>query len=75
VLAGTPTLRHPDDEDRLEEGDLVCFPDGPAGAHHLHNGGEPAARVLLLSTTGLPANIRYPDTDEWVMLNEPGDPG
>ena len=31
VLAGTPTLRHPEGEDRLEAGDLVCFPEGPAG--------------------------------------------
>jgi len=35
VLAGNPTLRHPDGDDRLEEGDLVCFPEGPGGAHHL----------------------------------------
>jgi uncharacterized cupin superfamily protein len=66
VLAGTPTLRHPDGEDILEAGDVVCLPQGPAGAHQLLDGG----RVLRLSTTGLPANVHYPDTGEWRMQNE-----
>jgi hypothetical protein len=26
-------------------------------------------RALVLSTTGLPANVCYPDTGEWVMHN------
>ena len=62
VLAGTPTLRHPHGEDQLEAGDLVCFPEGPAGAHRLLNRGDSVVRALLLSTTGLPANVCYPDT-------------
>ena len=69
VLAGTPTLRHPEGETRLEAGDLVCFPDGPAGAHQLSGS---AFRVLLLSTTGLPANVCYPDTGDWVIRNDEG---
>ena len=28
VLRGRPTLRHPDGEDVLEPGDVVCFPEG-----------------------------------------------
>jgi uncharacterized cupin superfamily protein len=69
VLAGAPTLRHPEGEDRLEAGDLVCFPDGPAGAHELLNGGESAVRALFLSTTGLPANVCYPDAGHWLIRN------
>jgi uncharacterized cupin superfamily protein len=69
VLAGTPTLRHPQGEDRLEAGDLVCFPEGPAGAHRLLNRGESVARALFLSTTGLPANVCYPDTGDWLIRN------
>jgi uncharacterized cupin superfamily protein len=57
VLAGTPTLRHPQGEDQLEDGDLLCLPEGPAGAHRLLNQGESAVRALFLSTTGLPANV------------------
>jgi uncharacterized cupin superfamily protein len=67
VLAGTPTLRHPEGEDDLEAGDLVCFPEGPAGAHRLLNRGESVVRALVLSTTGLPANVCYPDTGHWLI--------
>ena len=69
VLAGTPTLRHPQGDDRLEAGDLVCFPEGPAGAHRLLNRGESVVHALILSTTGLPANVCYPDTGHWLIRN------
>jgi uncharacterized cupin superfamily protein len=72
VLAGTPTLRHAEGEDRLEAGDLVCFPEGPAGAHRLINRGASVVRALLVSTTGLPANVCYPDTGHWLIRNELG---
>lgn len=71
VLAGSPTLRHPDGEQALEAGDLVCFPEGPAGAHRVANGGEQVALMLSLATTGLPVNVCYPDTGGWSMHNEP----
>jgi uncharacterized cupin superfamily protein len=67
VLAGAPTLRHPQGEDELDGGDLVCLPEGPAGAHRLLNRGESVARALLLSTSGLPAAVCYPDTAEWLI--------
>jgi uncharacterized cupin superfamily protein len=69
VLAGTPTLRHPQGEDQLAAGDLVCFPEGPAGARELLNRGDSVMRALCLSTTGLPANICYPDTGHWLIRN------
>jgi uncharacterized cupin superfamily protein len=69
VLAGTPTLRHPQGEDHLEAGDLVCLPEGPAGAHRLLNRRETVVRALFLSTTGLPANVCYPDTGHWLIRN------
>jgi uncharacterized cupin superfamily protein len=69
VLTGTPTLRHQQGEDQLEAGDLVCLPEGPAGAHRLLNRGEPVVRALFLSTTGLPANVCYPDTGHWLIRN------
>jgi uncharacterized cupin superfamily protein len=72
VLAGTPTLRHAQGEDRLEAGDLVCFPEGPAGAHRLLNGSPAVTRALFLSTTGVPANLCYPETGQWVLRNGPG---
>ncbi|WP_272475690.1 cupin domain-containing protein [Baekduia alba] len=72
VLAGTPSLRHPPGERRLEAGDLVCFPEGPAGAHRLINRDASPVRALFLSTTGVPANVCYPDTRHWLIHNGPG---
>lgn len=71
VLTGGPTLRHPSGEDELEAGDIVCFPDGPAGAHRLINRGDDVARVVFLSTLGLPSNVRYPDSGKWLIRNGP----
>ena len=73
VLAGTPTLRHPQGESPLEAGDLVCFPEGPAGAHRLINRGASTVRALFLTTTGVPANVRYPDARRWLIHNGLGD--
>ena len=71
VLAGAPTLRHPHGEQRLDAGDLLCLPEGPAGARRLVNRGDSVVRALLLSTTTLPANVHYPDTGHWVLRNGP----
>jgi uncharacterized cupin superfamily protein len=64
VLDGRPTLRHPGGEDELEPGDLVCFPDGPGGAHKLTNHGEATARLIILSTFDRPAVAVFPDSDK-----------
>jgi uncharacterized cupin superfamily protein len=72
VLAGTPSLRHPHGENQLAAGDLVCLPEGPAGAHRPLNRSDSVARALVLSTTGLPANVCYPDTGHWLMRHRPG---
>ena len=73
VLSGSPTLLHPDGEERLEAGDLVCRPEGPAGAHSLANNGDGRVRAMVLSTTGLPVNVFYPDTGEWRLRNAHGE--
>lgn len=63
-VSGTPALRTPDGERELRAGDVVAFPEGPAGAHQVHNtSGEPA-RVLIWSTKGFPAIAVYPDSDK-----------
>jgi uncharacterized cupin superfamily protein len=71
VLTGAPTLRHPHGEELLDAGDLLCLPEGPAGARRLLNSGESVVRALVLSTTGLPVNVCYPDTGRWLMQNGP----
>lgn len=62
VVAGRPTLRHPGGEDELEPGDVVCFPEGPAGAHKLTNPTAETVRVVILSTRAQPAVAVYPDS-------------
>jgi uncharacterized cupin superfamily protein len=74
VLAGRPTLRHPGGEAELEPGDVVCFREGPDGAHKLTNEGEETARVMILSTFTRPAVAFYPDSDKigiWPNGDEP----
>jgi uncharacterized cupin superfamily protein len=72
VLAGSPTLRRPGGEDRLEVSDLVCFPQGPSGARQLVNPDDGPVRLVVFSTTGFPVNVSYPDSGSWEMQNGPG---
>jgi uncharacterized cupin superfamily protein len=69
VLAGTPTLRHPEGREVLEVGDMVAFPDGADGAHQLINESMAVARVLILSTMREPSGCAYPDSGK---LSTPG---
>jgi uncharacterized cupin superfamily protein len=64
VLSGRPSVRRPDGEVELEPGDVVCFPEGPAGAHRLLNRSDAVARLLMLATKGRPAAAVYPDSDK-----------
>jgi uncharacterized cupin superfamily protein len=64
VVAGRPTLRHPEGEDELEPGDLVGFPEGPEGAHKVTNGTDETVRIMILSTKAYPAVAVYPDSDK-----------
>jgi uncharacterized cupin superfamily protein len=62
VVAGRPTLRDPDGEHELRPGDVVCFPEGPAGAHQIRNGTQEPVRVLIASTKQVPDAAVYPDS-------------
>ena len=64
VLSGTPTLRHPEGEEVLGPGDVVCFPPGPEGAHKVTNHGSEVSRVLMISTISDPGVAVYPDSDK-----------
>ncbi|MGA9860018.1 MAG: cupin domain-containing protein [Solirubrobacteraceae bacterium] len=64
VLAGTPTLRHPQGRDVLEVGDMIAFPDGSAGAHQLINECTVIARVVMFSTKREPYACAYPDSNK-----------
>ena len=72
VLDGRVTVRHPDGEDELEAGDLVCFPRGPAGAHKLTNNGDQTVRMLIVSTRNMPQVAVYPDSDKIGIWTDDG---
>ena len=71
VLDGHVLVRHPEGEDVLGPGDVVCFPPGPDGAHRVTNGGATTARVLMTSTRQTPAIAVYPDSEKIAIF--PGD--
>jgi uncharacterized cupin superfamily protein len=64
VLDGTPTLRTPDGERELEQGEVVAFPLGEGGAHKIFNRGEETVRFLAISSSGRPDIVVYPDSDK-----------
>jgi uncharacterized cupin superfamily protein len=64
VLEGRPTLRHPEGEEKLEQGDVVCFPEGPEGAHKVTNRTDRTVKVLMFSTKTKTAVAVYPDSDK-----------
>jgi uncharacterized cupin superfamily protein len=81
VLRGEPTLRTPDGERDLREGDVVCFPRGNDGAHQVANRTDEPIRVLMLSTLIAPDIVEYLDSGkvgarnvagERIMFGRPG---
>ena len=72
VVRGKPTLRTPEGEQRLEEGDVVCFPRGKDGLHQVRNDTDAATRVLMLSTLLSPDIVEYLDSGKIGALDAQG---
>jgi uncharacterized cupin superfamily protein len=64
VLEGRATLRTPDGEHPMRGGQIVCLPEGQAGAHQVINRSDEPVRVLILSTLNTPSAAAYPDGDK-----------
>lgn len=62
VLEGRPSLRTPEGWRELDEGEVVAFPRGEAGAHQLVNRTAQTVRLLAFSTNGEPDIVHYPDS-------------
>jgi uncharacterized cupin superfamily protein len=62
VLRGQPTLRTPEGEEALNEGDVVCFRRGKDGGHQIINRTDSPVRVVMLSTLIQPDIVEYLDT-------------
>lgn len=63
VLAGAPTLRTPQGEQRLRPWDITAFRRGEDGAHQLCNDGDESVRAAFFSTVSDPEVCVYPDED------------
>jgi len=61
VLRGSPTLRGPDGDRVLEEGEVVHFRPGPAGAHGIRNDTDERVRYVMVSDHPSPEVAEYPD--------------
>lgn len=72
VLSGAPTIRHPDGEDVLRSGDILCFAEGPTGSRQLLNDSEEAVRLIAFSTpAGRPMSAFFPhDGNVLVRLSD-----
>ncbi|HET8822432.1 MAG TPA: cupin domain-containing protein [Thermoleophilaceae bacterium] len=64
VLSGTPTLRAPDGEREVDQGELLVFLPGERGAHQLINRSKETARFLSVSTMGALDLVVYPDSNK-----------
>ena len=73
VVSGRPTLRHPGGEDQLEPWDVVFFPSGPGGAHHVRNSSESPARVAMFSSITAVGAVVYPDSDMIQLFTTDGE--
>jgi uncharacterized cupin superfamily protein len=64
VLSGRLTVRTPEGEHELDPWDVLCFPEGEAGAHRLTNRTEAPVKMALLSTKNDPSPTIYPDSNK-----------
>ena len=64
VLRGRPTLRTPEGERQLAEGEAVHFPTGPDGAHALRNDTEEPVRFVVAGIRVSPEVVEYPDLNQ-----------
>jgi uncharacterized cupin superfamily protein len=75
VLAGTPTVRTPEGEERLTPGDVVYFAEGRAGLHDFSNPADEPARMIAISTKRFPDVVAYPERGvAWVATRHPERP-
>lgn len=64
VLRGRPTLRTPEGERQLAEGEVVHFATGPEGAHGLRNDTDAATRFVVAGIRVSPEVAEYPDVNK-----------
>jgi uncharacterized cupin superfamily protein len=64
VLRGRPTLRTPEGERQLAEGEVVHFPPGPDGANGVRNDTDADVRYVVAGIRVSPEVAEYPDSKQ-----------
>ena len=72
VLRGSPTLRTPEGDRVLDEGEVVHFPRGPAGAHGIRNETDEPVRYVMVSDHPSPEVVEYPDLGQITVQGSTG---
>jgi uncharacterized cupin superfamily protein len=71
VIAGQPSLRTPNGERRLTEGEVVSFPVGEAGAHQVVNRSDAPVRIMILSEMNAPEIAIRPESGKLSAFGRP----
>ncbi len=71
VVSGEPSLRTPDGERRLTEGEVVAFPVGEDGAHQVINRTDTPVRALILSEMNAPDIVVRPESGKISAFGRP----
>jgi len=61
VLRGRPTLRTPEGERQLAEGEVVHFPVGPSSTHGVRNDTDEQVRYVVAGIRVSPEVVEYPE--------------
>jgi uncharacterized cupin superfamily protein len=69
VLRGEPTLRTPNGEQGLSEGEIVHFPVGASGAHQLKNHSPEVVRYLMIGAHNPFDAVEYIDEARVVVYS------
>ena len=68
IISGTATLKTPDGDRTVTEGDVIVFPANENGAHQLTNTSDEALVYLDISTVSSPDVVFFPDKDDFRII-------
>jgi len=70
IISGQGTLRTPEGEKTVSEGDVIIMPAHESGAHQLTNTSDIPLVYLDVKTTNSPDVILLPDSEKFLVLSE-----
>ena len=68
IISGTATLKTPDGDRIVTEGDVIVFPANENGAHQLTNTSDDALVYLDISTAASPDVVFFPDKGDFRII-------